>query len=93
MELCWVYEMLYTRKEPGSCKSGSLLFLSESKVVFSIVVGYVFYHLLYERQLGYGYLARFDFGTQQVAQDTAEVFVTGVRKETARIGEHPYETA
>ena len=64
----------------------------ELEVVLGIVVRYVLYHAA-EHLLIVGQQALFNVVAKDVAEQTAEVLMTRITQERARVCEHTHETA
>ena len=62
------------------------------EIVKGVVETYVFHHLTEEFHIS-RYFAFFHIIPQNIAEGPAEIFVPGVGKEAAGIGEHPDKTA
>ena len=65
----------------------------EVKIVLSIVVADVLYHLVEAFHFACRDFAIFHILTEEVTEGTAEILMARVREERARVGQHTYETA
>ena len=70
-----------------------LYLLLKSKVTVGVVVADILHHLADEIHLGGGQAAFLDILSEHIAEDSAEVLVTGITDEGTTVGQHAHEAA